>query len=161
MFWQTCQATLKLAKLRIGNVPLVLFATGRNHLLTLVRARLSELLHLSWGEIGTPSDDGTSMHLEVSKTDCHTVRLGPKGAVRVLPEDLATTHPSKSGVGLHRGIRDVVSPSGATAVTRTSERWNRRKRPAGRGCRLPDRRRARPLPLPRCGAWVDFCSAGR
>ena len=49
-------------------------------LLTLTGARLSEILNLTWKEIGEPGEDGASIRLEDSKTGPRTVWLGPEAA---------------------------------------------------------------------------------
>ena len=71
-------------------------------LLTLTGARLSEVLNLTWDEIGELSEKGTSARLENSKTGPRTVWLGPEavrllaalprpdGRDRVFPEDLTS-----------------------------------------------------------------------
>ncbi len=71
-------------------------------LLTLTGARLSEVLNLTWDEIGELSEKGTSARLEDSKTGPRTVWLGPEavrllaalprpdGRGRVFPEDLTS-----------------------------------------------------------------------
>lgn len=71
-------------------------------LLTLTGARLSEVLHLKWDEIGELGEDGASARLEDTKTGPRTVWLGPEatrvlaalprpeGRVRVFPKDLTS-----------------------------------------------------------------------
>ena len=71
-------------------------------LLSLTGARLSEILNLTWREIGEWSENGASVRIEDSKTGPRTIWFGPeaanrlaelprdKGAVRVFPETLTT-----------------------------------------------------------------------
>ena len=71
-------------------------------LLTLTGARLSEVLHLRWGEIGELSENGSTARLTDSKTGPRTVWLGPDAArllarlprdehaVRIFPADLTS-----------------------------------------------------------------------
>ncbi len=91
-------------------------------LLTLTGARLSEVLHLRWEEIGELSPDGASARLEDSKTGPRTLWLGPEavavlaalpreeGAARVFPEELTTSRlytfwvGVREAAGLH-GVR--------------------------------------------------------
>ncbi len=81
-------------------------------LLTLTGARLSEVLHLRWKEIGELSEDGASARLGDSKTGPRTLWLGPEavtvlaalpreeGAARVFPEDLTTSRRYTFWVGV-------------------------------------------------------------
>lgn len=69
-------------------------------LLTLTGARLSEIVNLTWGEIGELGKDGASARIRDSKTGPRTVWLGPEAASalkalprtnaanRVFPDDL-------------------------------------------------------------------------
>ena len=71
-------------------------------LLTLTGARLSEVLHLKWDEVGELGEDGASARLEDTKTGPRTIWLGPEaarvlsalprpeGRERVFPEDLTS-----------------------------------------------------------------------
>ena len=71
-------------------------------LLTLTGARLSEVLHLQWGEIGELSENGATARLTDSKTGPRTIWLGPDAArllarlprdehaVRIFPEALTS-----------------------------------------------------------------------
>ena len=58
-------------------------------LLTLTGARLSEVLHVRWGEIGELSENGATARLADSKTGPRTIWLGPDAAqlVAQLPRD--------------------------------------------------------------------------
>ncbi|MDE0281921.1 MAG: site-specific integrase [Gammaproteobacteria bacterium] len=76
------------------------WAVAAIRLLTLTGARLSEIVHLKWDEVGDIDEDGTSARLGDSKTGPKTVWLGPEAAgllaelprteeaKRVFPEDL-------------------------------------------------------------------------
>ena len=78
------------------------WAVAALRLLTLTGARLSEVLNLTWAEIGELSEKGTSARLEDSKTGPRTIWLGPEavrllaalprpdGRDRVFPEDLTS-----------------------------------------------------------------------
>ena len=71
-------------------------------LLTLTGARLSEVLHLKWDEVGELGEDGASARLEDTKTGPRTIWLGPEAAAllealprpegreRVFPEELTS-----------------------------------------------------------------------
>ena len=71
-------------------------------LLTLTGARASEVLNLSWKEIGEVSDDGASVRIKDSKTGPRTIWFGPDaanllaqlprndGALRVFPDSLTS-----------------------------------------------------------------------
>ncbi len=60
-------------------------------LLTLTRARLSDILNLEWDEIGELGEDGASARLEYSKTGPRTVWFGPEAA------DMLTALPRTTG----------------------------------------------------------------
>ena len=90
-------------------------------LLTLTGARLSEVLHLQWEEIGELSQNGASARLEDSKTGPRTLWFGPEavavlaalprrdGAARVFPEDLTSARLYAFWVGVREeaGLRGV------------------------------------------------------
>ena len=58
-------------------------AVAAIRLLTLTGARLSEVLNLTWEEIGESGDAGVSVRLDDSKTGPRTIWFGP-GAVRLV-----------------------------------------------------------------------------
>ncbi|MYF97998.1 site-specific integrase, partial [Candidatus Poribacteria bacterium] len=76
------------------------WAVAAIRLLTLTGARLSEILHLKWDEVGDIDEDGVSARLGDSKTGPKTVWLGPEaasllaelprteGSERVFPKEL-------------------------------------------------------------------------
>ena len=136
-------------------------------LLTLTGARLSEIIHLKWDEIGELTKDGASARLAHTKTGPRTVWLGPEaarllaelprpeGTARVFPETLTSNRlytfwcgireeAGLPGLRIHDCRHTWASQGVMNGVGLTNRRAAARTPPARdhRHLRPPGRRRA-------------------